>query len=58
VQEAPALGPEAWVRLGTLALRGGDREGAIAAWQRAVALEPAHAIARANLASLLQEAGR
>jgi tetratricopeptide (TPR) repeat protein len=56
VRLAPDLGPETWVRLGTLALRRGDRPGAVNAWERALTLQPEHPIARSNLEAL-QRAG-
>ena len=55
---APSLGPELWVRLGTLALRAGDAAGAADAWERALALSPSHAIARANLDALRRGGAR
>lgn len=51
---APGLGAEAWVRLGTLALRSGDRPAAATAWERALTLQPDHPIARSNLDALLR----
>ncbi|MDF1506250.1 tetratricopeptide repeat protein, partial [Roseisolibacter sp. H3M3-2] len=57
VRLAPDLGSEAWVRLGTLALKRGDRAGAVNAWERALTLHPAHPIARSNLEALLRAGG-
>jgi tetratricopeptide (TPR) repeat protein len=54
---APALGPELWARLGTLALRAGEPEEAAHAWERACSLDPDHPIARANLAALRRAPG-
>ncbi|GLC26471.1 hypothetical protein rosag_29840 [Roseisolibacter agri] len=54
VRLAPSLGAETWVRLGTLALRRGDRPAAVNAWERALSLQPEHPIARGNLESLLR----
>ena len=42
----------AWARLGSLALRAGDREAARRAWERACSLQPDHPTARANLDAL------
>jgi tetratricopeptide (TPR) repeat protein len=54
VRLAPDLGSETWVRLGTLALKRGDRAGAVNAWERALSLQPEHPIARRNLEALLR----
>jgi tetratricopeptide (TPR) repeat protein len=54
VRLAPSLGAESWVRLGTLALRRGDRPAAVNAWERALTLQPEHPIARGNLEALLR----
>jgi tetratricopeptide (TPR) repeat protein len=56
VRLAPSLGAESWVRLGTLALRRGDRPAAVNAWERALTLQPEHPIARGNLEALLRAA--
>ena len=54
--EATRLAPEAsavaWARLGSLALRAGDRDAARHAWERACSLQPDHPTARANLSAL------
>lgn len=52
VRLAPALGPEVWARLGSLALRDGARSAAVDAWERACKLDAHHATARANLDAL------
>ncbi len=54
VRLAPGLGAESWVRIGTLALRGGDRAAAVNAWERALSLQPEHPIARSNLEAVLR----
>jgi tetratricopeptide (TPR) repeat protein len=54
VRLAPGIGAESWVRLGTLALRGGDRAAAVNAWERALSLQPEHPIARSNLEAVLR----
>lgn len=54
---APDLGPEVWVRLGTLALKAGRDAEADEAWSRALALAPGHAIARANRDALRRRTG-
>ena len=50
--------PSCWFNLGRRLMRDGDFDGAIAALQRSVALEPNHAPARAMLATVLQADGR
>jgi tetratricopeptide (TPR) repeat protein len=52
---APTAGADAWLRLGNVRLRQGDRDAAGAAWRRALEVDPAHAIARGNLAALERE---
>ncbi len=49
---APDASAVAWARLGSLALRAGDRDAARHAWERACSLQPDHPTARANLAAL------
>jgi tetratricopeptide (TPR) repeat protein len=44
-----ALGPDAWVKLGNIRLRRKEKEDAIRCWERALALDPGHSIARQNL---------
>lgn len=48
----PDLGDDLYFKLGNLAFREGDPTRARECWQRAVDLNPAHQLARANLASL------
>ncbi|AHG90598.1 protein of unknown function DUF4388 [Gemmatirosa kalamazoonensis] len=52
---APAAGADAWLRLGNVRLRQGDRDAAAVAWRRALEVDPQHAIARGNLAALGRE---
>lgn len=47
---APALGDDVYFKLGNLACRRGDLEMARNQWQQALAINPEHALARANLA--------
>jgi tetratricopeptide (TPR) repeat protein len=47
---APALGDDLHFKLGNLACRRGDLDGARRHWQEAITLNPDHALARANLA--------
>ena len=49
--------PQAWLGRGNIAYADGDRTAAADAWSRAIALDPADAAARNNLAELLLEAG-
>lgn len=49
---APDLGDDLYFRLGNLAFRRGDRAAARHAWERTVALNPGHQLARANLETL------
>ncbi|HEX7024189.1 MAG TPA: tetratricopeptide repeat protein, partial [Gemmatimonadales bacterium] len=49
---APDLGDDLYFKLGNLAFRQRDAAAARAAWERAVALNPAHQLARANLDTL------
>jgi Flp pilus assembly protein TadD len=46
---APALGDDVFFKLGNLACRRGDLIVARQHWERAIALNPEHALARANL---------
>jgi tetratricopeptide (TPR) repeat protein len=46
---APALGDDVYFKLGNLACRRGDLVAARQHWERALALNPDHALARANL---------
>jgi tetratricopeptide (TPR) repeat protein len=52
VRLAPAHGTETWLRLGNIRYRRGDVTGAREAWEAALDLDPTHAVARANLASI------
>jgi tetratricopeptide (TPR) repeat protein len=47
---APALGDDVHFKLGNLACRRGDMSGARRHWQEALAINPEHALAKANLA--------
>jgi tetratricopeptide (TPR) repeat protein len=47
---APALGDDVYFKLGNLACRRGDLPGAREYWEHAIAINPEHALARANLA--------
>jgi tetratricopeptide (TPR) repeat protein len=49
--------PHAWLGRGNVAYADGDRAAAADAWSRAIALDPADAAARNNLAELLLDAG-
>jgi len=49
---APDLGDDLYFKLGNLAFRDRDTARARAAWERAVALNPGHQLARANLSTL------
>jgi tetratricopeptide (TPR) repeat protein len=49
--------PHAWLGRGNIAYADGDRPAAADSWSRAVALDPADAAARNNLAELLLDAG-
>jgi tetratricopeptide (TPR) repeat protein len=49
---APDLGDDLHFKIGNLAFRERDTARARAAWERAVALNPGHQLARANLATL------
>ncbi|HKS06567.1 MAG TPA: DUF4388 domain-containing protein [Gemmatimonadaceae bacterium] len=46
---SPDLGPDMYLKIGTIYFKRRDRDHAIAAWERAVALDPHNAIVRANL---------
>jgi tetratricopeptide (TPR) repeat protein len=48
---APRLGDDLYFKLGNLACRRGDLDVARRHWQEAIAINPEHALARANLAS-------
>jgi tetratricopeptide (TPR) repeat protein len=52
VKLAPRLGDDVYFKLGNLALREKRTGEAAAAWKEALALNPAHELARANLATL------
>ncbi|HYV96720.1 MAG TPA: DUF4388 domain-containing protein [Gemmatimonadaceae bacterium] len=43
------LGPDVYIRMGTLYAQRGDRAEAVRSWERALELDPANATARANL---------
>jgi len=49
---APELGDDLYFKLGNLAFRERDTARARAAWERAIALNPGHQLARANLSTL------
>lgn len=49
---APDLGDDLYFKLGNLAYRRRDREGARSCWSRATALNPGHELARTNLETL------
>jgi tetratricopeptide (TPR) repeat protein len=51
VRHHETLGPEVWVRIGGLRQQQGDGPGAIAAFERALVLDPGHVEARARLTS-------
>ena len=55
IAAAPTLGPDVHLRAGNVHLRRGERAQAAEAWRRVLALEPAHVIARGNLAALERE---
>lgn len=52
VRHQESLGPEVWCRIGQLRERQGDRDGALAAFDHALALDPSHGEARARQAAL------
>ncbi len=52
VKLAPKLGDDVYFKLGNLAFRDKDRQQAAAYWREALALNPAHELARANLETL------
>lgn len=52
VRHRAALGPEVWARIGRLLEEQGDLDGAIAASERALSLEPGHVEARARWVAL------
>ncbi|MBX3175430.1 MAG: tetratricopeptide repeat protein [Gemmatimonadaceae bacterium] len=52
VRHQESLGPEVWSRIGVLRERQGDKEGALAAFDHALALDPSHAEARARQTAL------
>jgi tetratricopeptide (TPR) repeat protein len=52
VKLAPRLGDDVYFKLGNLALRQRDRRQAVAYWREALALNPEHELARANLETL------
>ncbi|MFZ5623997.1 MAG: DUF4388 domain-containing protein [Gemmatimonadota bacterium] len=49
---APDLGDDLFFKLGNLAFKRGDRQRARASWERALALNPSHQLAQANLGML------
>jgi tetratricopeptide (TPR) repeat protein len=49
VKLLPAASADAYLKLGNIRMRRGDRPGAIATWERALELDPSSAIARSNL---------
>ncbi len=51
VKHHETLGPEVWARIGGLRDKHGERTEAVAAWERALQLDPAHAEARQRLAA-------
>ena len=52
VRLAPMPGADAFLKLGNLRLKQGDREGAATAWTQALGADPGNEIARANLDAL------
>src|SRR5579859_6552245 len=54
----PAVSGSQWQRMGTRAFQQGDHERAIACFQQAVALEPANAAFRVDIAAALSKADR
>ncbi len=56
VKHHETLGPEIWSRIGDLRWEHDESEAAVAAWERAVVLDPAHANARARLDAAQQGA--
>jgi tetratricopeptide (TPR) repeat protein len=49
VKLSPRLGDDVYLRLGTLAYKGNDRDMAILLWQRALDLNPHNETVKANL---------
>ncbi len=56
VKHHETLGPEIWSRIGDLRSEHGEDEAAVAAWERALVLDPAHGNARARLDAARQGA--
>lgn len=56
--ESPHLGAEAWLALGLLQIRAGNREAAKASFEEALKLDPGHLRAKTNVGNMLLEAGQ
>ena len=52
IKIAPRLGDDVYFKLGNLSIRDRDTQRAGAYWREALALNPAHELARANLETL------
>lgn len=52
VKHHETLGADVWVRIGNIKLKQGERLDAVAAWERALALDPSNSIVQTNLAAV------